>query len=235
MDQSDSEADAAASPGEDEAPLYPVEGKFTSTSDRAHILGLPEIEREEILAERAAEVTRRQQDLQLKRALAATREKAKSHKRKAAAAELEDDSSKRSSRPKVEKTGRSALDDYKRAREQREQGKTRVDTRRDRREDRTPSSASDRDADAESEPEWAEPMSDNKRDEPPADLKDFNRCHVGRSNFAKVCFYPNFESAIKGCFARVSIGPDRATGQNMYRMTQIKGECMQVQHHKLHC
>lgn len=220
MVQSDSEGDAQGEESDDEAPLYPIEGQFTSTSDKAHILGLPEIEREEILAERAANVTRRQQDLQLKRALAATREKARNHNKRKADTDL-DDGVRKTSKAKTEK--RSALDDYKRAREQREAGKSRIDPRRDQRDDRSASYASDRDADGESEVEWAEPSSEYKRDEPPADLRDFNRVHVGRSNFAKVCFYPSFENAVKGCFARVSIGPDRATGQNVYRMAQIKG------------
>lgn len=221
MGHSDSEGDAQGEVSDDEAPLYPVEGQFTSTADKAHILGLPEIEREEILAERASHVTRKQQDLQLKRALAATREKARSHNKRKADNDL-DDGVRKSSKAKTEK--RSALDDYKRAREQREAGKTRVDSRRDPRDDRSVSYASDRDADGESEVEYAEPSYDyNKRDEPSADIRDFNRAHVGRSNFAKVCFYPNFENAVKGCFARVSIGPDRSTGQNLYRMAQIKG------------
>ena len=221
MGQSDSEGDAPGEISDDEAPLYPVEGQFESVADKARILGLPEIEREEILAERASHVTRRQQDLQLKRALAATREKARSHNKRKANDDL-DDGMRKSSKAKTEK--RSALDDYKRAREQREAGKTRVDPRRDPRDDRSASYASDRDADGESdEVEWAEPSSEYKRDEPPADIRDFNRAHVGRSNFAKVCFYPNFENAVKGCFARVSVGPDRQTGQNVYRMAQIKG------------
>jgi RNA polymerase-associated protein RTF1 len=220
MAQSDSEGDAQGDESDDEAPLYPIEGQFTSQADKTEILSLPEIEREQILAERAANVTRRQQDLQLKRALAATREKARNHNKRKADADL-DDGLRKTSKAKTEK--RSALDDYKRAREQREAGKSRIDSRRDQRDDRSASYASDRDADGESEVEWAEPSSEYKRDEPPADLRDFNRVHVGRSNFAKVCFYPNFDNAVKGCFARVSIGPDRATGQNVYRMAQIKG------------
>jgi RNA polymerase-associated protein RTF1 len=220
MAQSDSEGDAQGDESDDEAPLYPIEGQFTSQADKTEILSLPEIEREQILAERAANVTRRQQDLQLKRALAATRENARNHNKRKADADL-DDGLRKTSKAKTEK--RSALDDYKRAREQREAGKSRIDSRRDQRDDRSASYASDRDADGESEVEWAEPSSEYKRDEPPADLRDFNRVHVGRSNFAKVCFYPNFDNAVKGCFARVSIGPDRATGQNVYRMAQIKG------------
>lgn len=218
MGQSDSEGDAEGELLDDEAPLFPIDGQFTSAADKAEILALPEIKREEILADRASQVTRRLQDQQLARVLAAN--KTKSHNKRKADTDL-DDGVRKSSKAKTEK--RSALDDYKRAREQREAGKTRVDTRRNHRDDRSASYASDRDADGESEVEWAEPSSEYKRDEPPADIRDFNRAHVGRSNFAKVCFYPNFENAVKGCFARVSIGPDRATGQNVYRMAQIKG------------
>lgn len=225
---SESSADAPASPAADidDGPLYPVEGQFLSASDKDRILSLPEIERETILAERAQEILTRQQDLQLKKALAVTQAAASKHKRKAAAADL-DESSRKTSRPKTERAGRSALDDYKKAREAKGAERTsRVDPKRDRRGARSSTPASDRDADGESEVEWAEPSSDRRggRDEPPPDLKDIDRCRIGRSFFAKVCFYPNFEKTMTGCFARVSIGMNRETGQNMYRMTQIRGK-----------
>jgi RNA polymerase-associated protein RTF1 len=149
---------------------------------------------------------------------------ASKNKRKANAADLDDAGARKSSRPKTEKTGRSALDDYKKAREAKGAERTsRFDKKSDRkRHSRSRSSASDRDADGESEVEWAESTSARK-DEPPPDLKDFERGRIGRTAFAKVCFYPNFEETMKGCYCRVSIGMNRETGQNMYRMTQIKG------------
>lgn len=52
---------------DDDAPLYPIEGQYTSAADKAHILGLPGIDRKDVLAERAANVARRQQDIELKR------------------------------------------------------------------------------------------------------------------------------------------------------------------------
>lgn len=222
MDESDSDAPGSPASNSSEAPLYPVEGKFQSSADRDHILSLPEIEREEILAERAQEVLKRNQDLQLRKALASSKLAASKHKRKAAE-ELED-GARKTSRPKVTRGEPTALDAYKKARESRGTDRNRLDSRRDRRDERSPSDGYS-DADAEgSEVEWAvEPTSD-RRDEPTADLKDFERCRVGRTNFAKVCFYPTFEAAIKGCFCRVSIGINRETGQNMYRMAQIKGE-----------
>jgi len=75
----------------DDAPLYALEGRFTSTADKAHILSLPEIEREGVLAERASHVVRREQDLQLKRALADGRERNGYHKKLKTEAAVEDD------------------------------------------------------------------------------------------------------------------------------------------------
>jgi len=220
MEESDVEVDAPGSPDED-APLYPLEGQYLNARDRDDILALPEIRREELLAERAQEVLKRQQDMQLKRALAQTKAAANKHKRKAAVAELDDGG--RRTRPKADKA-KTALDDYKRARELKGTDRGRVDAVVDRRDERSASAASDRDADGESEVEWAEPASDSRRDEPLPELKDFERCRIGRSNFARICFYPGFEDNIKGCFCRVSIGLNRETGQNQYRMTQIKGK-----------
>lgn len=212
---------------DDDQPLFPVEGRFTSHADRDRILSLPEIEREEILAERATQITRRTQDLVLKKALAASASgDAAAKKRKAAAAEL-DDSNTRSTRPKTDKRT-AALDNLKRAREQKGAERDRRDAGRSRRDEREEQQSRSPSRDVDSDPdrvEWAEPSRRRgDRDEPPAELRDFERCRVGRSNFAKVCFYPGFEDAIRGCFARVSIGLNRETGQNQYRMTQIRGE-----------
>lgn len=219
LDILDAEADA---PGEDDdvepGPLYPVEGRYQSEGDRAWVNSLPEIRREEILAERAQEVMRRQQDLQLKKAFASS---AASKKRKAETSELDENTNRRSTRPKTEK--QNALDSYKRAREEKGAQRDRLATgAADRRDERSPGSParSDRDADGESDVEYAE-LPDRK-DEPPAELRDVNRCRVGRTAFATYCFYPSFEDSVRGCFARVSIGVNRETGQNQYRMAQIK-------------
>lgn len=225
MDESD--ADAPLSP-DAEVNLYPLEGRYMNATDREEILAMPEIKREAILAERQEELMKKQQNLALRRALANAQGAANKYKRKAAAAELED-GGRRTTRPKAEKTATTALDHYKKAREAKGNERTRAESGKGRRDDRrSQSPASERDAEGESEVEWAaEPSSDHRRgDYPPAELRDFEHCRVGRSNFAKVCFYPGFEDAVKGCFARVSIGLNRETGQNQYRMTQIKGEIL---------
>lgn len=233
MDESDSDT----SPGDidDDAPLYPIEGKFTSESDRSRIMAMTEIEREEILAERAAEMEKQQQDRQLKRLLQSRKRdearNADKKKRKAGAADL-DDGDRKTSRQKVKTS--APLEAYKRQRELKGAQRAGFEDRRGRddRDDRSPSreeAFSDRDAEGESEVEWDEAprVSSVFKDEPPADLKDFQRVCIGRQNFAVVCFYPTFEEAIKGCFVRVNIGPNRETGQNTYRLCQIKGEyCM---------
>ncbi|EMC92495.1 hypothetical protein BAUCODRAFT_293733 [Baudoinia panamericana UAMH 10762] len=224
MDESDGEMDAPSSQVDDDAPLFPLEGKYLSAQDKSDILAMTEVEREEVLADRAQQLVKRQQDLQLKKALAATKAAASKHrKRSAATAELEDGG--RRTRPKAEKT-KTALDDYKRARELKGTERGRLEAERSSRRDerRSPSGASERDAEGEEEEvEFAEPYDSRRRDEPLAEKKDFDRCRIGRTAFAKVCFYPGFEDAVKGCYARVSIGLDRHTGQNTYRMTQIKG------------
>ncbi|KAF4550443.1 Plus-3 domain-containing protein [Elsinoe fawcettii] len=206
---------------EDEAPLYPIEGKFRSEADRSEIMAMTEIEREEILAERAAEAQKRAQDQQLRRLLQSRRGDDEGKKRKADLADL-DDGQRKSSRQKTKPT--SKIEEYKRQRELK--GAARARGEEGRRKERSPSageSYSDRDADGESEVEWddgrrASPPA--RKDDPPPDLRDFERCRVGRSQFAKYCFYPNFEPLLKNCYVRVNVGMESSGPR--YRMCQIK-------------
>nr|POE56342.1 rna polymerase-associated protein rtf1 [Quercus suber] len=224
----ESDADAPASP-DAEVNLYPLEGRYMNTTDRDEILAMPEIKREAILAERQEEIMKKQQNMALKRVLAGAKGAAKKYnKRKASAAEL-DDEGRRTTRPKAVKTTTTALDNYKKAREAKGNGRERSALGRGRKDDRSSSSSeNERDADGESEVEWAaEPSSDpNRGDEPLAELRDFERCRIGRSNFAKVCFYPGFIDAMEGCFARVNVGLSKETGfveGKPYHMMNSKG------------
>lgn len=230
-----SESESDTSPGDagEEDVLFPLEGQFYSEKDKAEIMAMPEVQREELLAERAEEAARRTQDLQLRRLLQARgKEEAKAadkKKRKAGAADL-DESQRKSSRPKTKAS--ESLETYKRQREQRNQQRRRETDHknRDRRSRSRDSDRSDKDAEGESEVEWDEggKAIPGTREEQPVELRDIERVRVGRSNFAKVCFYPGFEDAITGCFCRISIGVDRATGHNQYRMALVKGECTQA-------
>ncbi|KAJ6111901.1 hypothetical protein N7523_007962 [Penicillium sp. IBT 18751x] len=231
MSESDSEAGDASD--EEDRPIFPYDKLYYSAKEKQEISAMPEIQREELLSERAQQVDRHNQDLALRRLLASReREEQRKAKRKAGSAGL-DENQRKSSRQKTTLGGRkvgetsAAIDAYKRQREQK--GKRDELRRRDapqsrRRSRSVGSDMSDEDAEAESDLEL-----DNRRspsipkDDPPAELRDLQRARVGRSNFAQVCFYPGFEDAITGCYSRVNIGPNADTGLNEYRICLITG------------
>lgn len=236
MSESESDSDASP-PADDESPIFPYEKLYYSAKDKEEIMAMPEIQREQILSERAQEVDRHNQDLALRRLLASREReearRAKKNKRKASMAGLED-GQRKSSRQKTTLGGRKvgeasgAIEAYKRQREQkgrRDERRLRDSKTKDQRPLSKDGGVSDVDAEGESEVEWddrAERSPSIPKDDPPAELRDIQRARVGRSNFAQVCFYPGFDDAISGCFVRVNIGPNRETGRNEYRLCQIK-------------
>ncbi|KAL8895986.1 MAG: hypothetical protein Q9192_003328 [Flavoplaca navasiana] len=236
-----SESESESSPAVAEAGTdFPLEGKFRSEKDRAEIMALSEIQRESILAERAQQREREVQNEHLRRLVASKKkeaEVAEGRKRKADTAELED-RQRKSSRQKTALGGRKAgetsgaIEAYKRQREEKgardEQRKRDGQERRDRKaRGSLEDGYSDADADGESEVDWddvrAHANESRRQDEQPSDQHDFERVRIGRDNFAKVCFYPGFDDAIKDCYARVNIGPNHATGDSIYRMAKISG------------
>ena len=237
MDESDSESDA---PGlYDDGDRYPLEGKFVNSTDKATILAMPEIKREELLAERAQEVERDRQNRALRQLLNAREAESRKQdkKRKANAAEL-DENQRKTSRQRTKlgggKVGEAStgIDSLKRARAEKTDRQRRRDEDKERNKDRraTQENYSDADAEGESEVEWDDAKGKTKksaspdyRDAEPAGLHDIERVRVGRSRFALVCFYPGFEEAITGCFVRISVGVDKESNQNIYRMALIKG------------
>ena len=240
MSESDSDSTPAGNAIDNDDFEFPIEGKFRSEKERREIMAMSEIDRESLLADRAALQERRQQDLALRKLLQA-REKADGKtekKRKAGTAELEESPARKSSRQKTTLGGRKvgetsgAIEAYKRQREEKglrdEQRRLEGEERRRKLRESPPEKYSDADADGESDVEWddrAKSVQPN-RDQEPAQLVDFEHVRVGRDNFAKVCFYPGFDAAISNCYVRVSIGPDKATGENVYRMAKIKGTSM---------
>ena len=244
---SESESDTSPAGADDDGPIFPFESFYHSKEDKATIMAMSEVQRESILAERAAIRDRKSQDLHLRKLLQAREQKeskvADKKKRKVGDADL-DEKQRKSSRQKTTLGGRKvgessdAMEAYKRQREQkglrdeqrRKEGEERKE-RAKRGEEAEPYSDADADAEGESEVEWddakardARRSTSAPRDDAPADLKNYERVRVGRENFARVCFYPGFEKAITNCLVRISIGPDVATGENVYRMAHIKGE-----------
>lgn len=235
MDESDSDSDG----GEmyEQGELFALEGKFKDEADKAAINAMPEIKREELLAERAGQVERHRQNKALRQLLNAREAGNKTKKRKAEKAELDENNNRKTSRQRIKVGGgrvgeaSSGIDSLKRARAEK------TDRQRRRQEDKdrygetggNGRAYSDDGASGESDVEWDDPKSKRQsaspppKDAPPAELRDVDRVRVGRSQFALVCFYPGFNDAITGCFARVSVGPSPETGENIYRMALIKG------------
>jgi RNA polymerase-associated protein RTF1 len=228
MDESDADV---GTPGSDASgPMFPLENKYTSEEDKAKVLAMPEVEREALLAERAAAVERKYQDNILKRLYEGYQNKDQDKKRKAED-DLEGD--RKSSRQRTLVGGRkvgetnSAMEAYKAQREQKgilaEQRKQDAADRKAGKGRRRSLGESSVDADGESEVEWDNTKSkqpEQPRFDEPADLKDYNHCKIGQFNFAVICFYPKFEETVKDCFVRVKLGPNEQ-GVDVYRMAKI--------------
>ncbi|APA11545.1 hypothetical protein sscle_08g063150 [Sclerotinia sclerotiorum 1980 UF-70] len=238
MDESDSDSDGPSF--RDDADRYPLEGRFMNAADKASIMSMPEIQREQVLADRAQEIERDRQNRALRQLLNArdAENKKADKKRKAGTADLEENQRKTSrQRTKLGggKVGEAStgIDSLKRARAEKNDRQRRRDQDKERRGDDgrrdTRDDYSDDDGDGDSEVEWTASKSKKRsaspdyRDAEPAVLYDLERVRVGRSRFAMVCFYPGFDEAITGCFVRVNIGVDKETNQNLYRMGLVKG------------
>ena len=215
--------------GEKSGTIFPVDNQFHSEEDKAKILALPEVEREEILAERAHILDRQRQNALLLQKYENRQDggKTSSRKRQAEAADLE--GGRKSTRQRKNLGGRkvgevsSSLEAYKEQRAKRGERKAAPIERRSGRSD----SLSDFDAEGESDIDLdsGKPKQDFKSQyEEPADLVDFNRIHIGRVQFAKYCFYPTFEAAVKDCYVRVALGPEKDGDPMTYRMARIEGE-----------
>ncbi|KAM3075056.1 RNA polymerase-associated protein rtf1 [Clarireedia jacksonii] len=237
MDESDSDSDGGDF--QDDVDRYPLEGKFMNAADKAAVMAMTEVEREQVLAERAHEIERDRQNRALRQLLSArdAENKRADKKRKAGSAEL-DDNHRKTSRQRTKlgggKVGEAStgIDSLKRARAEKNDRQRRRDEDKERHRDSRRDAhddSSDADADGDSEVEWDAGKSKKKsaspdyRDAEPAVLYDIERVRVGRSRFALVCFYPGFEEAITGTFVRISIGIDKETNQNLYRMGLVKG------------
>ncbi|EEP81272.1 predicted protein [Uncinocarpus reesii 1704] len=233
MSESDSETSSHAE--EKQGPIFPYEKLFYSAKDKDEIMAMPEIQREELLSERAQLVDRHNQDLALRRLLAMReREEAKvTEKRKRKASDTE--GQRKSSRQKTTLGGRKvgeasgAIEAYKRQREQkgkREEQRRRDASSRKKGERSASPDGSDVDAHGESEVEWDDDArrrsTSPAKDALPAEFRDFERARVSRRNFAQYCFYPNFEKLIAGCYTRLNVGPHPDTGETVYRLCLIK-------------
>ncbi|OAG12214.1 plus-3-domain-containing protein [Paraphaeosphaeria sporulosa] len=215
MDESDSDRDDEP-PARDSGVLYPLEGQFIDLRDKQRIMSMSQLEREEILGQRAEEISRTNFQAELQKRAAMNNKK-----RKADSEEPED--SRKSSR-QVKPKRNAALDAYTAAREQKGQQRQRAD---DSRNDRRRSDSlgrdggSDVDAEGEEDVDWDNERKPAVREDLPVTLRDVESIRIGRGFFSKVCFWPGFDEAMNGAFGRIGIGQDK--GRTVYRMAQIKG------------
>ncbi|CAA9962534.1 hypothetical protein CFE70_005960 [Pyrenophora teres f. teres 0-1] len=219
MDESDSDRDDDVPERTADVP-YPLEGKYIDESDKRRILGLSQLEREEILGQRAEEMS----SANFKAELARRAANVQNDRKRKADSDEPDDATRKSSRPKVQPRKNEKLEAYKREREQRGQQRQQNDDRRGRRRSSSGDrrGGSDIDADGESDVEWDDRAPEKAREELPATLRDFESVRVGRGFFSEVCFHPGFEEALTGAFGRVGVGQDQQR-RTLYKMAQIKG------------
>lgn len=230
MEESDSETEnVGRSAGGDDDEKYPIDGMFVSHAEKAQIMGLREVERESILAERTTEIERQRQNRMLRQLVSKQENEEKRamkiRKRTASSADLEDDDRK-SSRQRTETKTSAGIDTLRRARaEKNDRARAREENRRPDRHSphrgRRGSSVASSRSRGSYDDKGRSPSPQANRELPPPGIRDFERIRVGRSRFAQYCFNPGFEEALTGCYVRVSLGPD-PSGVDQYRMAKIK-------------
>lgn len=219
MDESDSDRDDDIPTRDSDVP-YPLEGKYIDARDKARILGLSQLEREEILGQRAEEMSKVNFQAELARRAASMQNR----KRKADSEEPDDSLRKSSRQVKAKRNPELERLIHAREQKQRDQRQRQEDHRNGRRRSSSADrdAGSDLDAEGESEVEWDEGVKPVAREEQPATLVHFESVRVGRGFFSQVCFYPGFEEAITGTFGRIGVGQD-SQRRTLYKMAQIKG------------
>ncbi|RDA83155.1 hypothetical protein CP532_3186 [Ophiocordyceps camponoti-leonardi (nom. inval.)] len=228
MDESDSDAEQPAprNGGEGGDQKYPVDGMFASQAEKAEIMALREVEREQIIAERISEIERQRQNRLLRQMVTSVENEERKHvkkKRSADAADL-DDGDRLASRQRTGKASETAMDSLRRAKAEKQRRKEDQDRRKD-----APSPRRDTAGQPEGDHDFDRVRSRTPQDDgeakglPPPELHDYDRVRVGRNEFAQVCSTPGFEAAITGCFIRLAVGMHPDTGIPQYRMACIKG------------
>ncbi|KAF4994941.1 hypothetical protein FDECE_12955 [Fusarium decemcellulare] len=226
MDESDSDAEPSrsrAAAADEDDDKYPVDGMYTSQAEKAEIMAMREVEREQIIADRMTEIERQRQNRLLRQMVNNVENEERKQvkkKRSADTAELED-GERKASRQRTGVKG-DAMDTLRRARAEKQRRKEDHERRKDTYSPHGRDSGADDSDDDFGRGRSATPEADEPRDEPPAELRDYDRVRLGRNEFAQVCFTPGFERAITGCYIRVALGPHPESGVEQYRMAVIK-------------
>lgn len=204
---------------------YPLEGKYRDEADRAHLESLPEVERESILFDRSQEMQRFEEV----RYLIERRRRMKAAEAGGSRDEEDERPAGHSrSRRTVGVTSRTQnkLQELKKRRQEREK-RLKDDSEEEELESEVSegyspqAQESDWSQSEDEGPRWAE-ADDSGESQREVNMVDVNRIRWGKSLFKQFCHHPTFETAVPGCFVRVNIGSNQRTGENVYRLCQIR-------------
>ncbi|KAF9542378.1 RNA polymerase-associated protein rtf1 [Mortierella hygrophila] len=207
-DQEDDDEDE-----DDEGPVDEYDADyFRDAQDRADLMAMAEVEREQILFERAKKRTVLLDHRQVAKRLKRQEEANRSTRKGSGSANR--DSARRSTRAKDTKTGNTkALADLKKAQERKRARRSHSpEPKRGRKgsedySDKSDSPSSEDEADYDSEPEVKKSTKSITRK--PATLDELNSIRLGRDRLSKWCHSPFFKDTVIGCFVRLSLGLDR--------------------------
>ncbi|KAH6910707.1 hypothetical protein BKA70DRAFT_1271306 [Coprinopsis sp. MPI-PUGE-AT-0042] len=229
----ESEEDADSDSGSDP---YPFEGKYVDEEDKQRLLEMPEIRREEILAERIEA----KQRLQEKQVLA---QMVKQQRSGGVGGTFDADEDSVAKAAKRQHTARGAtkektrkLDELKAKRKAKDESRKRVKLSPNA--NRRSSSPQDMDISDEDSEDGQITKSDQEEererrllgltskkevveDNSPATVEDFNRCRLTRDLVAKWCMAPWFDKYVQDAWVRYLIG--NREGEAIYRMCAIQG------------
>ncbi|KAF9407350.1 RNA polymerase-associated protein rtf1, partial [Podila epigama] len=198
---------------------------FGDAKDRAELMAMNEVDREQILFERAKKRTMLLDHRQVAKRLKRQEEASRSSRKGSGSASR--DSARRSTRARDSKTGNTkALADLKKAQERKKARRSISPEARRRRKgsvdysDKSESSSaeSEDDNDYDSEPDKKKSSSKSIARKP-ATLEDLNSIRLSRDRLEKWCYSPFFNDTVIGCFVRVSIGQDK--NRPVYRITEV--------------
>ncbi|KAF9124488.1 RNA polymerase-associated protein rtf1 [Mortierella sp. 14UC] len=218
-DQEDDDEDE-----DDEGPVDEYDADyFRDAQDRAELMAMAEVEREQILFERAKKRTVLLDHRQVAKRLKRQEEANRSTRKGSGSANR--DNARRSTRAKDTKTGNTkALADLKKAQERKRARRSHSpEPKRGRKgsedySDKSDSPSSEGEVDYDSEPEVKKSTKSVTRK--PATLDELNTIRLGRDRLAKWCHSPFFKDTVIGCFVRLSLGLDR-NRVHVFRIAEV--------------
>ncbi|KAH3670731.1 hypothetical protein OGAPHI_001246 [Ogataea philodendri] len=195
---------------------YPLEGKFKDEEDKAALLSMDEVTREQVLYDREQEREKYRERRYL--ALRARQSQAES-------------SALKTAEPTGKKLRTSKLHELKKQREKKTRKTQRADSEDEDMED-TMAAEEDEEDDYE-EGYYSDEVESRQRKSHTSDyddkyyqdatLKDVNsKVRSSRTILSRFLFRDEFDQVIRNTFVRVNVGVSRETGQSQYRMAKIE-------------